>query len=361
MNGEALTMRPESTAGMRARGDRAQPALRRAAAALVHRPDVPPRAAATGRYRQFHQVGAEALGFAGPDMDAELIVMCRALWDDLGLQRHPARNQFAWATRPSAIATAPTWSTYLAGPPRRARCRFAAPPATNPLRILDTKNPAMQALIDGAPKLLDYLGDESRAHFEGVQALLREAGIPLPRSTRAWCAAWTTTIAPCSSGSPTSSARRARSAAAVATTALIEKLGGKPAPACGFAMGIERLLELIRQAQPEPAALRCDVYVVHQGDAAQKLAFRSAERLRDAGLDVILHCGAGNFKAQMRRADASGAELAVVIGDDEAASNSASIKWLRGEEGAKAAGEQRTVPIDALVETVIGAVVGERE
>jgi len=140
---------------------------------------------------------------------------------------------------------------------------------------------------------------------------------------------------------------------------LIEMLGGRAAPACGFALGIERVLELMRAAGELQDASSCDVYVVHQGDAAQLAALQAAERLRDAALDVVLHCGGGGFKAQFKRADASGAFLAVVLGDDEVAAGEATLKWLRGADGEVGAGRQARVPLSGLVESVIDAIAND--
>ncbi len=140
---------------------------------------------------------------------------------------------------------------------------------------------------------------------------------------------------------------------------LLEMLGGEPAPACGFALGVERILELMRASAN--LAVQCDVYVVHQGEAAEIAAVQAAERLRDAGLDVVLNCGGGGFKAQFRRADASGAFLAVILGEDELASAEVSLKWLRGEGGESGAGAQRRVPISGLVDAVIESLAGGDE
>src|SRR5690606_26078492 len=191
---------------------------------------------------------------------------------------------------------------------------------SNPLRILDTKNPAMQDLMNAAPRLLDYLGEESRAHFEGVQAILRHNNVPFtinPRLVRGMdyynrtVFEWVTDQLG-AQGTVCGGGRY---------DPLIEMFGGKPTPACGFAMGVERLLELMKASGEHFAPSQCDVYVVHQGAAAQLQASVLAERLRDAGLDVVLHCASANagasFKAQMKRADSSGAAFALILGEDE--------------------------------------------
>jgi histidyl-tRNA synthetase len=358
MNGDNLTLRPESTAGV-------------VRAALEHnltydgpkrlwyagpmfRHERPQR----GRYRQFHQIGAEALGFSGPDIDAELILMCQRLWDDLGLEgirlelnsignaeernRHRA-DLIAYFERHAEILDA------------EAKRRLHS----NPLRILDTKNPAMQEMVNNAPQLLAYLGEESRAHFEGVQKILRHNNIPFtvnPRLVRGMdyynrtVFEWVTDQLG-SQGTVCGGGRY---------DPLIEMFGGKPTPACGFAMGVERLLELLKASGEQYAPNQCDVYLVHQGDDAQLQSFVLAERLRGAGLDVVLHCASANggssFKAQMKRADGSGAAYAVIIGEDEVTNATAVIKHLRAED---AQNNQETVAFDAVVDRIVDMIVGD--
>ncbi|MET0962931.1 MAG: histidine--tRNA ligase [Noviherbaspirillum sp.] len=354
MNGDQLTLRPESTAGV-------------VRAALEHnltydgpkrlwyqgamfRHERPQR----GRYRQFHQVGAEAIGFAGPDIDAELIMLCQRLWDDLGLDSIRLElNSIGDADerarhRQDLIAYFEQHRDLLDADALR---RLHA----NPLRILDTKNPAMQDLVNGAPRLLDYLGEESKAHFEGVQNILRHSNIPYtvnPRLVRGMdyynrtVFEWVTDQLG-SQGTVCGGGRY---------DPLVEMFGGKPTPACGFAIGVERLLELMKASGEKFAPNQCDVYLVHQGEEAQLQAFVLGERLRDAGLDVLLHCasasGAGSLKSQMKRADGSGAAFAVIIGEDEVASQTASVKTLRGES------QQRTVDFDSVADYLVGEIIG---
>jgi histidyl-tRNA synthetase len=356
MNGDQLTLRPESTAGV-------------VRAALEHnltydgpkrlwyagpmfRHERPQR----GRYRQFHQVGAEAIGFAGPDIDAELIILCQRLWDDLGLDGIRLElNSIGDAEersrhRQDLIAYFEQHREQLDADALR---RLYA----NPLRILDTKNPTMQRLVDAAPKLLDYLGEESRAHFEGVQNILRHSNIPFtinPRLVRGMdyynrtVFEWVTDQLG-SQGTVCGGGRY---------DPLVEMFGGKPTPACGFAIGVERLLELMKESGEQFAPNQCDVYLVHQGDAAQLQAFVLGERLRDAGLDVVLHCastsGIGSLKSQMKRADASGAAFAVIIGEDEVASHTASVKTLRGGEGDN---QQRAVEFNAVTDYLVDEII----
>jgi histidyl-tRNA synthetase len=357
MNGDKLTLRPEGTAGV-------------VRAVLEHnlvydgpkrlwykgqmfRHERPQR----GRYRQFHQFGAEAVGFTGPDVDAEMIMMCRRLWDDLGLEKIRLElNSIGDAEerarhRVDLIAYLEQHEEHLNAEAKRRL-------HTNPLRILDTKNPALQGIVNSAPKLLDYLGAESLAHFEGVKKILDANAIQYtinPRLVRGidyynrTVFEWVTDELG-AQGTVCAGGRY---------DPLIEMFGGKPTPAVGFAMGIERLIELMKGLGDSAVPRQCDVYMVHQGEAAQMQSFVLAERLRDAGLDVILHCaatsGAGSFKSQMKKADASGASYAVIIGEDEIASNAANVKSLRGEEGEQ---QQATVPFEGVVDHIVDQIAG---
>jgi len=355
LNGEALTLRPVGTASC-VRAVLQHSLLHGGPQRLwyagpMFRHERPQK----GRYRQFHQFGIEAFGYAGPDIDAEQIVMCARLWDELALtgirleinslgstderQRHRA-ELIAYLERHREILDAD------------AQRRLYS----NPLRVLDSKNPHMQALIEGAPKLMDFLGEASLEHFGGVQALLKEAGIPYrinPRLVRGLdyynltVFEWITDKLG-AQGTVCAGGRY---------DGLIEQLGGKAAPACGFAMGVERLIALLKEEHGDEAGQAArtapDIYVVHQGEMAQRPAFRAAEALRGAGYDVLFHCGGGNFKSQMRRADASGAQLAVIIGDDEAREDSASLKPLREDV------PQKRVPLDQLADEIGNYLFGE--
>jgi histidyl-tRNA synthetase len=360
MNGDQLTLRPEGTAGV-------------VRAVLEHnmvydgpkrlwykgpmfRHERPQR----GRYRQFFQFGAEAVGFSGPDIDAELIMLCRRLWDDLGLENVRLElNSIGNAEerlrhRADLIAYFEANGEQLDAEAKRRL-------HSNPLRILDTKNPAMQDLVNGAPRLLDYLGEDSLAHFEGVKKILDRNAVQFsvnPRLVRGLdyynrtVFEWVTdelgaqgTI--CAGGR---------------YDPLIETFGGKPTPGVGFAMGIERIIELMKAAGEPATPSQCDVYMVHQGDEAQLQAFILAERIRDAGLDVVLHCatpsGAGSFKSQMKKADASGAAFAVILGEDEVANSQAAVKSLRGEAGEQ---QQASVPFDTVVDYLVDQIVGDHD
>ncbi|HWH46477.1 MAG TPA: histidine--tRNA ligase [Burkholderiales bacterium] len=338
LNGESLTLRPEGTAScVRAaiQHNLLYPGPQRLFyAGPMFRHERPQK----GRYRQFHQVGVEALGFAGPDVDAEHMVMGAQLWRRLALPGLELElNTLGNATSRGRYRA--RLVRYLEGHAAEldddARRRLSS----NPLRVLDSKNPAMQHLIVHAPKIADDLDDESLQHFERLQDLLRNAGVDFsvnPRLVRGLdyyndaVYEWTTTRLG-AQGTVCAGGRY---------DGLIAQIGGKPAPACGFAMGVERLLALLADASTAVPARAPDAYLVHSGEAAGKFAWNVAEMLRDKGLAVVFHCGGGSFKAQMKRADASGATFAVIVGDDEAARSVVGLKPLRHP------GEQAQVSVE---------------
>lgn len=358
LNGEQLTLRPENTAGV-------------VRAVIEHNLlyDGPKRLWYTGpmfrherpqkgRYRQFHQVGAEALGMAGPDADAEVILLCNRLWDDLGLVGVKLEINTLGSSEERARHRAALIAYFEAHQDRLdddARRRLHS----NPLRILDSKNPAMQSLVEQAPKLAEFLGAESRQHFETLQALLKSQNLPFKinhRLVRGLDYYNLTVFEWVYDGLTICGGGR--------YDPLLEMLGGKPAPACGFALGVERVLELLRALEKSQTldASQCDVYVVHSGAGSELAALQAAERIRDHGVDVLLHCGGGSFKSQFKRADASGAFLAVILGEDEIAQQRATVKWLRAASGgaepnAAAASRQQTVAQSELADFVVDALV----
>ncbi|MGB5081068.1 MAG: histidine--tRNA ligase [Burkholderiales bacterium] len=350
LNQEHLTLRPEATASV-ARAAAEHSLLYGGAQRLyyfgpMYRHERPQK----GRYRQFHQVGAEALGYPGPDIDAELLLMCARLWDDLDLQGvrlqlnslgSPAERA---SYRGSLVAYLESREAELDDDSRR-RLR------TNPLRVLDSKNPAMQPVIDAAPRLLDSLGDESLRHFEGVQAILKDAGRHYeinPRLVRG-LDYYNLTVFEWVSDRL---GAQGTVCAGGRYDGLLEQIGGKPAPACGWAMGMERLLALTADRRERAGP---DIYLVNQGELAGRAAFRAAESLRAAGFSVVQHCGEGSFKSQMKRADASGAPVAVIVGDDEARTGEASVKALREER------EQFRVSLERLPDAVSDLLFGTGE
>jgi histidyl-tRNA synthetase len=346
LNGESLTMRPEFTAGMVRAAiehnllyDRPQ---RVYAMGPVFRHERPQR----GRYRQFHQIDVEALGLAGPDIDAEIIIMVARLWKVLGIKdvqlelNSLGQGQERAAHRQALIAHLEAHKDVLDEDGLRRMY-------SNPLRVLDTKNPAMQAMADAAPKLFDFLGEVSRAHFAGVCERLDDAGVSYrlnPRMVRG-LDYYNLTVFEFITDKL---GAQATVCGGGRYDGLIELLGGKPAPAVGFAIGMERLMDLWGQFQPESPRPECVIYFVHQGDAAQRRAALVAESLRDAGISTLVHAGSGSFKSQFKRADASGAQIAVILGGDELASGAASVKMLRLDGQSEALAQQH-VPLENLV------------
>ena len=337
MNGDALTLRPEGTAGV-VRAAVEHSLLYEGGKRLYYigpmfRHEKPQR----GRYRQFHQVGVEALGHGGPDVDAEVILMARTLWRDLGLAdvrleiNSLGQPDERKAHRQSLVDYLEANQDLLDADARRRL-------HSNPLRILDTKNPAMQALIDGAPKLFDHLGEATLKHFDAVRAVLDAVGQPYrinPRLVRGMdyynltVFEWVTdqlgaqgTI--CGGGR---------------YDGLIELIGGKPAPAVGWGMGIERVLDLLQQASLVPPVQPPLAYAVVPDAAALPRAVVCVEALRAAGLSVLLHAagrdGPGSMKSQFKKADASGARYALVFGADELARGEVAIKPLRDAAAAQ--------------------------
>ncbi|MCP5272218.1 MAG: histidine--tRNA ligase [Burkholderiaceae bacterium] len=333
MNGDPLTLRPEGTAGV-VRAMVEHNALYDGGKRLFYigpmfRHERPQR----GRYRQFHQVGVEALGYAGPEVDAEVILMCRALWQDLGLGEvrldinslgQPDERR---AHRAALIAHFEAHRDQLdADAQRRLH--------SNPLRILDTKNPAMQPLVEAAPQLMSYLGEASLKHFDALKAMLDAAGQPFrvnPRLVRGMdyynltVFEWVTdklgaqgTI--CGGGR---------------YDGLMELVGGKPAPGIGWGMGIERVLDLVQQIGSAPPAPVPDAYAIVPDAAAMPVAVRTVEALRAAGLAVQLHAGGGSMKSQFKKADASGARHALIFGGDELARAEVAVKPLRDATAAQ--------------------------
>ncbi len=326
LNGESLTLRPEATAGIVRAAIEHNLTYERPQRVWTAGPMFRHERPQKGRYRQFHQFDAEALGFAGPDVDAEQIVMLARLWRRLGLDSirleinsigDPDERR---AHRAALIAHFEGHRDLFDDDARRRL-------HTNPLRILDSKNPALQPVIAAAPRLIDCLSGAARAHFDGLQQLLADHGIAFsinPRLVRGLdyynrtVFEWVTDRL----GAQGTVAGGGR------YDGLFEQLGGKPTPACGFAIGSERMVLLLQDAGTAPAAAP-DAYVVHVGEQASRLAQAVAETLRDAGLSIVVNAGGGSFKTQMKKADGSGARFALIVGEDEVAANRVAMKPLR--------------------------------
>ncbi|RQW29409.1 histidine--tRNA ligase [Rhodobacteraceae bacterium CH30] len=345
LNGDSLTLRPEGTAGT-LRAVVEHNLLYNATQKLwyqgpMYRHERPQK----GRYRQFHQVGIEALGFAGPDIDAEIILLTADLWQRLGLQDSVQLEINTLGNKEERAAHREALVAYLEQHADSLDEDGKRRMYSNPLRVLDTKNPALQAMANAAPRLIDYLGEASRAHYEGWKAMIAALGIRFvenPRLVRGLdyynqsVFEWVTTELG-AQGTVCAGGRY---------DGLTEQLGGKPAPGIGFGMGMERVLLLLAAKDLLPKARAVDVYLVQQGEGAAMYGMRVARSLRDAGYSVIQHLGDGSFKSQMKKADASGAEFALIVGENEMAAGTVAVKPLRTELA------QEVVAVDALALTL---------
>lgn len=353
-NGESLTMRPEGTAScVRACLQNGlldnQQIQRLWYTGPMFRYERPQK----GRLRQFHQIGVESFGVASADVDAELILITARLWQQLGLTEHVSLELNSIGSLEARAAYRTALVEYLQQHQDSLDADSQRRMGSNPLRILDSKNEQTQALLDGAPSLVDYLDDESREHFATLKQLLDVAGVSYtvnPRLVRGLdyysktVFEWVTDQLG-AQGTVCAGGRY---------DGLVEQLGGKPVPAVGFAMGVERLCLLLQSLQKLPEALQSapDVYFVVAGSEAQVAAFQLAEQLREQlpSLKLQLHCGGGSFKSQLKKADKSGASLALIMGDNEAQQSMVNIKWLRVEQ------EQQTVACSELAKVLQQAI-----
>ena len=341
MNGEKLTLRPEATAGLvRAVIEHNllyNGPLRIWTWGPMFRHERPQR----GRHRQFYQFDVEALGYPGPDVDAEQIVMLARLWERLGL-RDVVLHLNSIGDVESRVrhrgALVQYFEAHVEDLDADAKRRLY----TNPLRTLDTKNPAMQAIVEGAPKLREFLDAAATTHFDGVKQRLDASGLSFienPRLVRGFDYYNRTVFEFIGKGKDF----ELTLAGGGRYDGLLAQLGGKPAPGCGFGLGVDRVLMMLEQTPP-PIAVELDAYVIFQDEAeAQAQAWLVAETLRDTGLAVILHAGGGSVKSQMKKADASGARFAIILGQSEVAAGKVSVKDLRQS------GEQALLDIDETV------------
>lgn len=341
-NGDSLTLRPEGTAGC-VRAGMENGLLHNQVQRLWYQgPMFRHERPQKGRYRQFQQIGLESYGMAGPDIDLEVILITARLWRQLGipglelqlntLGTPEERNHY----RQELVSYLDTHKDQLDQDGIKRM-------ETNPLRVLDSKNPAMQALIESAPALLDYLGDESRRHFRQITDGLEAAGIDYvinPRLVRGLdyysrtVFEWVTDLLG-AQGTVCAGGRY---------DGLVEQLGGRATPAMGFAMGVERLVAVLETLDVQLSGNTVDAYLVLMGEAASSQGMLLAEQLRDAlpALKLQTNCGGGGFKAQFRKADRSGADVALILGDDEITNGIIGVKWLRE------AREQVTIKQDEL-------------
>ena len=337
MNGDKLTLRPENTAGVvRAAIEHSMlydGGKRLFYIGAMFRHERPQR----GRYRQFYQVGVEALGFGGPETDAEVILMARALWRDLGLAdvrlelNSLGVPEERRAHRAALISHLEAHRELLDAEAQRRL-------HSNPLRILDTKNPAMQDLVNAAPQLMSFLGEASRKHLDAVKSALDAVGQPYvinPRLVRGMDY-YTHTVFEWVS---TQLGAQGTICGGGRYDGLVELIGGKPAPGVGWGMGMERVLDLLQQSGIEPPAQVPDAYAVLPDAAGLSVAIATVEALRAAGVAVLMHAGGaaglGSMKSQFKKADASGARHALVFGGDELALGLVAVKPLRDAAAAQ--------------------------
>ena len=345
-NDESLTLRPEATASI-VRAGITNGLLHNQRQKLwtagpMFRYEKPQK----GRYRQFHQFDVEALGYAGPDVDAELIILSARLWQKLGIDRIELEIN-SLGSPESRARYRETLVDYFSGVKNELDEDSIRRLEQNPLRILDSKNADMKAVIDAAPVMLDFLDDESAAHFDQLRALLDAADVAYslnPRLVRGLdyynrtVFEWVTDALG-SQGAVCSGGRY---------DGLVEKLGGRATPAVGWAMGMERFIALYEECGGETPVQDADVYVVAVGDAALPQAFAIAEELRDAidGIRVDLNLGGGSFKSQLKRADKSNAAYALILGEQEIAESRIGLKPMRTDE------DQISVAMDELAATL---------
>ena len=344
LNGDRLTLRPEGTAGcVRAVVEHSLtyngPQRLWYTGPMFRHENVQ-----KGRQRQFHQIGVEAFGFDGPDIDAEQIILLARLWRALGiadveLQLNSIGDAEERAEFRKALIAYFEQHAELLDEDAKRRLH------SNPLRILDSKNPGMQNMIENAPKLMDCLGDETRAHFAGLCKQLDAAGIQYKLNSRLvrgldyynrTVFEWVTTKL----GSQGTIAGGGR------YDSLVQRLGGESTPACGFGIGLERVFLLMQEYGVE-AEFKPDAYLVNVGELAEAQAVVIAEQLRDAGLSVVMHAGGGSFKSQMKKADRSSAKYALILGDDEVQAQLIAIKPMVG------GGEQIKASLSETIDILI--------
>jgi len=335
-NGESLTLRPEGTASCVRACQEHQLLYNRGTLTQklwymgpMFRHEKPQK----GRLRQFHQIGVETFGYDGPDIDAELLMLTARLWKTLGIADSVSLQINSLGTSEARAKYREALVSFLEGHKQNLDEDSQRRLTTNPLRVLDSKNPDTQAILEAAPKLSDFLDDESKAHFEGLKALLDAAGICYEVNTKLvrgldyyskTVFEWVTDKLG-AQGTVCAGGRY---------DGLVEQLGGKPTPAVGFAMGLERLVLMLQAANvvPEDIFRKVDVYLLAMGDLQPEL-YRLAESLRGElpALRMQVHSGGGGFKGQMKKADKSGAEIALILGEDEAKSGEITLKYLRND------------------------------
>ena len=333
-NGDSLTLRPEGTACCVRAGNEHGLLYNQEQRLWYTGPMFRHERPQKGRYRQFHQFGLEAFGMASADIDAEVIILSARLWQQLGLTPYVKLELNSLGSSESRTAYREALVSYLVQHKTLLDEDSLRRMHTNPLRVLDSKNPALAEVLAGAPQLADYLDEESKAHFARLQQLLRRAGIEFslnPRLVRGLdyynktVFEWVTTELG-AQGTVCAGGRY---------DGLVEQLGGKATPAVGFALGLERLVLLLQSLNLLPQLpANADIYLMALGDEAELAALTVAEQLRSAlpGKRIMTHCGGGNLKKQLKRADKSGASIGLILGEDELARGEITLKWLRDDK-----------------------------
>ncbi|AGQ32397.1 Histidine--tRNA ligase [Serratia liquefaciens] len=333
-NGESLTLRPEGTAGCVRAGIEHGLLYNQEQRLWYVGPMFRYERPQKGRYRQFHQLGAEVFGLQGPDIDAELILLSARWWKALGIADHVKLELNSIGSLEARANYRDALVAFLEQHQDKLDEDCKRRMYSNPLRVLDSKNPEVQALLNDAPRLSEYLDEESKAHFEGLCELLAQAGIPYTINERLvrgldyynrTVFEWVTT----------SLGAQGTVCAGGRYDGLVEQLGGRATPAVGFAMGLERLVLLVQAVNPEfKAPATIDVYVISSGAGTQSAAMQLAERVRDAApqLKLMTNYGGGNFKKQITRADKWGARVALILGENEVAAEQVVVKDLRSGE-----------------------------
>ncbi len=334
-NGDSLTLRPEGTAGCVRAAEEHGLLFNQTRRLWYTGPMFRHERPQKGRYRQFHQIGVECFGMAGPDIDAELLILTARLWKALGLTEHARLEINSIGTSESRKVYRDALVAYLGQYKDQLDDDSKRRLTTNPLRILDSKDPATREILKGAPMLDDYLDDDSRSHFESFKALLDAAGVSYtvnPALVRGLdyygktVFEWITD----------SLGAQGTICAGGRYDGLVQQLGGKPTDAVGFAMGLERLILLLETLDLIPAEVNnnADIYVTAMGEQAVAPAMAVAENLRTElpGVVVVSHCGGGSFKSQMKKADRSNARYAVILGENEIASGTVALKPLRNDD-----------------------------
>ncbi|MDX1598974.1 MAG: histidine--tRNA ligase [Marinobacter sp.] len=341
-NGDSLTLRPEGTAGCVRAAEEHGLLFNQTRRLWYTGPMFRHERPQKGRYRQFHQIGVECFGMSGPDIDAELLVLTARLWKELGLEAHTRLEINSIGTSAARREYREALVSYLSGYRDQLDGDSQRRLESNPLRILDSKSPDTQKILEEAPKLEDYLDEESLEHFRRLRELLDAAGIAYtvnPRLVRGLdyygktVFEWITD----------SLGAQGTVCAGGRYDGLVEQLGGKPTVAVGFAMGLERLILLLETLEliPDYVNANADVYVTAMGDQAVPVALGLSESLRRAlpGKVIVTHCGGGSFKSQMKKADRSGARYAVILGENEINSGTVGLKPLRSDEGQQELGQ----------------------